>query len=57
MPLTLESKSVEQPQPNEREWRPENRVAWLPILLGRMPDDLEKLMKQATKYPMKEIDS
>lgn len=57
MPLTLESKSVEQPQPNEREWRTENRVAWLPILLGRMPDDLEKPMRQATKYPLKEIDS
>lgn len=57
MPLTIESKSVEQPQLDEREWRPENRVAWLPILLGRMPDDLEKPMRQATKYPLKDVGS
>ena len=55
--LTIESKSVEQPQLDEREWRPENRVAWLPILLGRMPDDLEKPMRQATKYPLKDVGS
>lgn len=57
MSLTIEAKEVQQTERQEREWRPENRVAWLPILLGRMPDDLEKLMRQATRYPLKEVGS
>jgi len=49
MPLTIEAKEVEQ---SPETWRPENRIAWGgTLLVGRMPDDLERLRRPQHEVP------
>jgi len=50
MALTIEAKEVEQPPERERETPYRMGLAW--PALGWLPDDLEKLRKQAARYPL-----